>query len=298
MINRLSFFILLVALTQFVHAQGTSTGASQLKIPLDARSAALGESNVADEGQLSAWLVNPANLFSHGNLTISLTHNQWIQESQSEYLAVQIPATFGTIGMGVSTNTVPGIEIRDIPGPSLGTFSARFAVFQMGLALQPFPAVTVGASGKFVYQKLYADDGTGFGFDFGAHYQTPLPGLRIAASITNTGTLQPLRTERSDLPAYFRGGLAYSFGIDDFVFIVNGCSANNLEQSEHHAIGSIEATYKHSVSMRLGYASGYESRGLTAGLGVQYEFLQFSYAYVPFSLGLGDAHLFSLAFAL
>jgi len=37
-------------------------------------------------------------------------------------------------------------------------------------------------------------------------------------------------------------------------------------------------------------------RGLTAGIGLKWGNLNFDYAFVPFSLGLGDASLFSVSF--
>jgi hypothetical protein len=283
-------------LSHSILAQGSSTGSSQLKIPLDARSAALGEANVADAGHVSSWLLNPANLYSRGSVTVALTHAQWIQDIQSEYLAAQIPTTLGTIGFGISTNSVPGIEVRDVPGPSIGTFSARFATLQVGFATDAFQSLSVGLSAKYLYEKLYTDDATGLGIDIGMLYHTPIAGLQAAVSVTNAGSLEQFRHERSDLPTLFRGGATYAFSLDEFDFSASAAVTNDIQSAENHVLGSLETTYNNLISVRLGYASGYDSRGLTAGLGVKYEFLQFNYAFVPFSLGLGDAHLFSLGF--
>ncbi len=277
-------------------AQGSSTGSSQLKIPLDARSAALSESNVADAGQVSSWLLNPSNLYTRGSLTVALTHAQWIQDIQSEFLAAQIPMPLGTIGVAISTNSVPGIEVRDIPGPAIGTFSARFATLQVGFATNAIENLSFGLSAKYLYEKLYTDEATGFGVDVGMLYHTPISGLQAAVSMTNTGSLEQFRRERSDLPTFFRGGVTYSFYVDDFAFSASAAVANNLQYTENHLLGSLETAYNNLICVRLGYASGYDSRGLTAGLGIRYEFLRFDYAFVPFSLGLGDAHLFALGF--
>jgi hypothetical protein len=231
-------------------------------------------------------------------LTIALTHAQWIQDIQSEFLAAQIPISLGTIGIAVSTNSVPGIEVRDAPGPAIGTFSARFATMQVGFATNAIQSLSLGVSAKYLYEKLYTDDATGFGIDVGMLYRTPIRGLQAAVSVTNAGSLEQFRRERSDLPTCLRGGATYSFSLDDIVFSASAAVTNDLQQAENHLLGSLETTYKNLVSVRLGYASGYESRGLTAGLGIRYEFLQFNYAFVPFSLGLGDAHLFSLGFQI
>jgi hypothetical protein len=215
---------------------------------------------------------------------------------QSEFLGTQIPLSIGTLGLAISTNSVPGIEIRESPGPALGTFSARFAAIQMGFAVRPIENVSVGVSVKYLYEKLYADDATGFGIDAGIVYHTPITGLQAGASVTNTGTLQQFRNERSDLPTFLRAGATYAFELQEFAFSASVATANNLQYAEHHLLGSLEGTYNHFISLRAGYATGYDARGLSAGLGVKYQFVQFDYAYIPFSLGLGDGHLFTLGF--
>jgi hypothetical protein len=288
--------VLMAILPSSLLAQGYSTGSSQLKIPLTARSAALGEATVSDAGQLSSWLLNPANLYGQGPPSVALAHTQWIQEVQAEFLATQIPLSLGTIGFAVSSISVPGIEVRDAPGLAIGTFSARFASLQVGFASSPIENVSLGVSGKYLYEKLYSDEATGFGVDIGLLYNTPIKGLQAGVAVTNAGSLGQFRTERSDLPTFARGGASYAFTLDDFVFSTSAALASSLQFSERHLLGSIEATYDNLFSVRFGYESGYDSRGVTAGLGVRYEFLQFDYAYVPFSSGLGDGHLFSLGF--
>jgi hypothetical protein len=293
-------YALITALLSFAlssaGAQGSSTSSSQLKIPVTARSAAMGESTVSDPGQFSSWSINPANLFSDSPLAIALTHSQWMQEIQTEFLAVRIPIASGSLGLGVSTNSVPGIEIRDVPGPSLGTFSARFASFQIGYAQNLTNDIILGASAKYLYEKLYVDEAAGFGFDAGLNYNTPVQGLKAGFAVTNIGGLQQFQNDRSDLPMFSRIGASYTFRQDDFDFAFSGAWAHNLRDPENHVQASLEATYSQKVSLRLGYQTGYESRALSAGIGIRFEFIQFDYAYVPFALGLGDSHLFSLGF--
>jgi hypothetical protein len=285
-----------VLVVSSAQAQGSSASSSQLKIPLTARSAALGETTVSDPGQLSSWFINPANLFSNAPLAVELTHSQWMQEVQTDFLATRIPIASGALGLGVSTNSVPGIEIRDVPGPPLGTFSARFASFQIGYAQNVTDDLILGASAKYLYEKLYVDEATGFGFDAGIIYCTPVQGLKAGLSVTNLGGLQQFRNDRSDLPAFSHIGASYALQQDDFVFSLAGAWAQNLRDSESHLQGSLETAYNHTVSLLIGYQTGYESRAFSAGIGLRFEFMQLNYAYVPFRLGLGDSHLFSLGF--
>jgi len=287
---------LLPILFSSAQAQGSSVSSSQLKIPLTARSAALGESTVSDPGQFSSWFINPASLYSAAPLAVELTHSQWMQDIQTEFLATRIPLGGGTFGMGVSTNSVPGIEIRDVPGPSLATFSARFASFQIGYAQNVTSDIILGASAKYLYEKLYVDEATGFGFDAGIIYNTPVQGLKAGLAVTNIGGLQQFQRNGSDLPTFSRVGASYAFQLNEFDFSLSSAWANNLRDPENHLQGSLEATYSQKVSLRLGYQTGYESRALSAGIGIRLDFIQLDYAYVPFALGLGDSHLFSLGF--
>jgi hypothetical protein len=296
MIQRRIVFLLLALAPTLLSAQGSSVGSSQLKIPVNARTAAMGESTVSDANQFSSWLLNPANLYTKGPIVVELTHSQWIQEVQSEFIGAQMPMAFGTLGFSVSTITVPGIEVRDAPGPAVGTFSARFASVQLGFARTLVDDLAIGVAGKYLYEKLYADDATGVGFDIGLLYHSPIHGLDAAVSVTNAGSLEAYRSEASGLPTFMREGASYAFSYKEFTLLTYAAFANNLKDSENHAEGSFEATYKDLITVRLGYETGYDSRGITAGLGVRYEFMRFDYAYVPFSLGLGDGHLFSLRF--
>jgi hypothetical protein len=296
MIQRKIVIVLLTLAPSLLSAQGSSVSSSQLKIPVNARSAAMGEATVSDANQFSSWLLNPANLYTNGPIAIELTHSQWIQEVQSEFVGAQMPMAFGTLGFSVSTNTVPSIEVRDAPGPAIGIFSARFASVQLGFARKIIDDLAVGVAGKYLYEKLYTNDATGVGFDIGLLYHSPILGLDAAVSVTNAGSLEAFRNERSDLPTFLREGASYILTYDDFTLMTYAALANNLKDSENHAEGSIEASYRNLITVRIGYATGYVSRGITAGLGLRYDFIRFDYAFVPFSLGLGDGHLFSIGF--
>jgi hypothetical protein len=287
---------LLFAAGSFAWSQGSSVSSSQLKLPLSARSAALGEGTVTDPGQLSSWALNPANLYSSAPMALMITHSQWIQGIQTEGMGARIPLFGGAFGVGVWSNSVPGIEIRDVPGPAIGTFSARFSVFQAGYADDVTNDFTLGASVKYIYEKLYVNEATGYGFDIGMLYRTPLSGLNAGFAVTNLGSLRQLQDERSDLPTFVRPGVSYYFQEQDFEFMAAGAWSANVHSPESHLQLSLESTYHQQISLSFGYQTGYETRALSAGIGIRINPIQLDYAFVPFSLGLGDSHLFSLGF--
>jgi hypothetical protein len=140
-----------------LNGQGSSSALSQLKIPVNARGSALGDGTVADAGQFSSWSLNPANLYEQGARSLTLTHVQWIQDIQSEFIGVRFPVGHGNVALAISTNSVPEIEVREKPGPAIGTFTARFATLEAGYAVSLFENVSAGVTAKYLYQKLYLD---------------------------------------------------------------------------------------------------------------------------------------------
>ena len=279
-----------------LNGQGSSPALTQLKIPVNARGSALGDGTVADAGQFSSWSLNPANLYEQGARSLTLTHVQWIQDIQSEFIGVRFPVGNGSVALAISTNSVPEIEVREKPGPAIGTFTARFATLEAGYAVSLFENVSAGVTAKYLYQKLYLDDAVGIGVDFGILYHTPISGLQVAAAVTNSGSLEQFRGERSDLPSFARIGATYQFDLDDFRFRLSAASASSLQASENHLGGSLEGSYDGFLVVRLGYLTGYDSRSIATGVGIVYEFLSLDYGYVPFSYGFGGAHLLSLSF--
>jgi hypothetical protein len=287
---------LLVLSIGLVFAQGSSTGSSQLNFPMSARPASLGGAVIADIGSYSSSSINPANLWTEEPLSVLLSHSQWIQDIQTEVVGIQMPFSFGTFGLAVLNSNVRGIEIREVPGPPLGSFTARLASFQAGFATKVSDGLFVGGALKYLYEKLYVDEATGFGLDLGATYRTPVEGLTAGISMTNIGELGEFRTDPSQLPGVARLGVGYKIQYRDFSFGPSVGVANELYRNRTHAQLGLETVYDHALALRLGYETGYESRGFTAGLGFSYSIVQLDYAYVPFSLGLGEAHIFSMGF--
>ena len=72
-------------------AQGSSVGGSFLKLPLNARTASLGQAVVAEAGEVSSIGVNPANAYSLSGTVILLSNNEWIQGIPNNLLLLRLP---------------------------------------------------------------------------------------------------------------------------------------------------------------------------------------------------------------
>ena len=146
---------------------------------------------------------------------------------------------------------------------------------------------------------MFSDEATGWGFDFGLYY----PGLLIenlnaGASIRNLGSMSELRNEATKLPADLRLGLAYEFQLAEINSNITalGGYQKYIDTDDNHFHFGAEIFYDNVIAVRGGYMTGYESKNITAGLGILWSSFNFDYAFMPFSYGLGSAHTISVKF--
>jgi hypothetical protein len=277
--------------------QGSSTGSSQLLLPFHARTAALAGAVVGSRAFFSASLQNPAALSADGSIELLLSHSEWLQDVQSEFMAARLPFSIGTVGIALTNVNVKGIELRQRPGPADGSFTARFASFHLSYAGDLGDAITVGVTAKYLYEKLFVDEASGYAFDFGVLYQTPFPHLSLGASWMNSGRMKAFQRVRARLPQQLQIGLVYKSVQGDFT-IAPSLDAVTASLTGTSIAAGVEVSYQNTICLRLGYNASHPLRSFSVGGGIQYEFLKFDYAFVPFSLNFGNAHLLSLGFEL
>ncbi len=290
--------LILLTLPAVAWAQGSSTGESYLKFLFPARVLSMGEAPIADPSNATSSFANPACLASSNSAEIMFSQLQWIQDVQTQLLSASVPLPLGTASLAISSTSVGDIEVRDVPGPSLGTFNAHFNTFQVGYGATLFQDFSFGATAKYLYDKLYVDDASGFGVDFGALYKSPMDGLTFGLSLTNYGNMNKLRTQASDLPSRSNLGLNYQIFESEFKFIGNLAVSKETNSGTTAIHVGAEVNYNDLLSLRLGYQTSYDIRGLSAGLGIHYSILQLDYAFVPFSQGFGEAHIITMAVQL
>jgi hypothetical protein len=194
--------------------------------------------------------------------------------------------------------TVDDIEVRDRPGEPISTFNANYFFGSLSSGFTVVDDLDFGLTFKYLYEGLLNDESTGYGFDFGLNYLTPVKGLTASAVIKNIGSMSELRVESTKLPSELRLGGAYNFGLETakLDFIVAAEFQKYLDTDDIHINSGGEIIYNQTFAARVGYQSGYESRGFTGGVGIMWGSLRLDYAYMPFSLGLGNANLFSIQF--
>ncbi len=280
-------------------AQGTSTGEASLKFLFPARILSMAGAPIADPDNSTASFLNPACLASGKSLEVTFSQLQWIQDVQTQLLSTSLSLPIGTVAFAISSTNVADIPIREIPGPALGSFSSHSTAFQLGYGFNLLPELSMGSTVKYLYDKLYIDDASGYAIDLGALYRSPFEGLSFAVAVTNLGQMNAFRSQKTDLPTKVDLGGYYSVSSGDFDFVSSLAIGRETTTGGTNGfrLGG-EATYEKLIAIRIGYQTGLDIRSLSAGIGIHYSIIQLDYAYIPFSQGFGDANIITVGVKL
>jgi hypothetical protein len=291
-------FLAFILLPTIVLSQGTSLGVASLKLPTTPFIGATGESFIADPTALQSILINPANITSRESYGVMFSHTEWIQDVRTELLSIAAPFRYGSLALSIANTSVDGLELRTIPGPLIGTFNTQSTSFQLTYGIKLTETISLGIAPKYLYEKIFVDEATGWGIDIGTLYTPSVEGLTLGFALTNLGSLSAFRNDRTDLPSQFRIGGTYSFSLDVVTFRTAMAFSSELGVSVNHISIGTESTYNDVVTVRFGYKTGYEYRGFSAGVGLRYSIVMIDYAYIPSSSQMGTAHIISIGFIL
>lgn len=289
------FALLLVVACPRAFGQAGQSGLTFLQLGVGARPLGMGEAYSAIADDPAAAYYNPAALTLSPSPQILLMHKEWVQDVKTEYIAAT--TSLGRLGLGISVDatSVNDIEIRNVPGPPIGTFDARNASIGLSAAYPATQDLSIGVTGKFLYEKLLIDEASGYGIDLGALYRTPWS-VNLALAVSNLGSMSVLHDDASVLPRLLRAGAGYQVAIehlDGSLILAADFLRNTVERTNHLHFGT-EFDYQNSLALRLGYQTGYDAKNISAGLGIRYSIMQLDYAFVPFRYDFGTTHTFSL----
>ncbi|MHB1688430.1 MAG: PorV/PorQ family protein [Ignavibacteriaceae bacterium] len=285
------------AASMFAQSAGNS-GLSFLKLGFGARNVAMGDAGAAASSDVTSLFYNPANLSDAAGNQIMLMHNEWIQGIRSEILGAKTDLFGIPFALGLNVTSVNDIPIRTQATPDpIASFNAEYFFGSISTGFHLVDNISFGATIKYLYEGLYVDEATGWGFDFGLNYKTPIDGLSAVAVIRNLGSMNQLRNQNTKLPTEIRFGPEYKFGFPDSKIGVN-VAAEFLKYTpnndSHFNLGA-EVIYDNLISLRGGYQSNYFSKNFTGGLGIMWGDLNFDYAFSPFQYGLGTGNSLSLS---
>ena len=291
------YLIVLILAASSAYSQNDgagNTGLAFLKLGVTSRAISMGEAVVSNINDAAATHYNPAALFNGSKGNIMFMHNEQVLGVRTEFLAAKIKMNKFAFGLSVNNTAVDDIEVREIPGESVEKFSAQN--FSMGLSVgyRVNEMLTLGMTGKFLFEKIYIDNASGFAFDFGGLYVKDK--LSLGLAISNLGSMSELRSESTKLPSSVRGGASYIIPVTglESLLRVSAEGYKVLDGGKFHTHTGAEFLYKDFLALRVGYQSGYENKSITTGIGLIYKAINLDYAFVPYKFSQGSSHTITL----
>ncbi|MCB0720386.1 MAG: PorV/PorQ family protein [Bacteroidetes bacterium] len=300
--------------TRSVSKRGT-TAADFLSIPVGARAAAMGNAISASVDDLTSIYWNPAGLAAVRQGNVTAEYAQWLADVDFNFFAIAAPTGAGTIGLAITSMRTPEMEVTTVDDQygTGETFTASSYALALSLGRQLTDRFGVGASIKYVSERIWNSNAGGVAMDIGTMFVTPFSGIRLGASISNFGTkmqltgddllvkvdIDPnnggnnesnrafLSTGEFDMPLTMRIGLAGEVFQSDKARLTLAVDALNPNNSEQYVnVGAELGLAGDLLMIRGGYSELFLAdnvRSLTVGAGLNYRFaplyLSFDYSY-------------------
>lgn len=285
-------FPLFPLLAQTVYGDTELPPGAFLWLATDAATEALGGSGTGANSRTSAGWANPAALFNEGNLTVGATYSYLREATNHSNIFANYRVKNWSGAARLFLINTGDIEARTGPTSEPDyTFTGHQLYTQLSLARKFSDMISVGASAKWIHERLDNEDRSGWVFDFGglAEYKFASAGI----SVLNWGNEVYFKKYREYYPITYRiGGSAkvLDYGAVNFDWIKPD------KMSGWAAIG-IEGNLADFAVGRFGYTPFHDTRNISAGFGVSFRSFKLDYALANYSEGLGMSHQVTLSYA-
>ncbi|MFQ6618806.1 MAG: PorV/PorQ family protein [Fidelibacterota bacterium] len=279
-------------------ANKSTFGLSWLKIGVGAKAAGMGNTGVTSVRDATAIYWNPAGLTRASGTGVVFSYNSWFQGVSNSYLGFSFPGERNFLGFSFYLSDVGEIERRG-EAPTiepLGKFSAHYLAAFISLARRFENSLSLGATLKYLYEKIYIHSASGFGLDFGVIYPLPAWGATFGAVLQNLGGMGKLKDKSSRIPAVFKLGVGKEVSNLHWNGISIEFSADFGKYIGSYSFLRLGAELRGGphINLRGGYELGEGSGRFGTGLGIKFKIYRFDYSYSPFEIGLGESHRVSI----
>ncbi len=280
-----------------------TTAAQFLKIPAGARAIGLGGAYSALATDISAVYWNPAGIARIGGNGESIfNHANWLADTKYDFAAFSVNlGLMGSVAAHIISFSVPEDVVRTIEHPD-GTgevWRANMIAIGVTYARNLTDRFSIGFTGKYVQETIYAMTARGAAMDIGFMYTTPYDKLVIGAAISNFGTKMhiigrnlyfnedPLpepgtvdavpseyRTGYYDMPLGLRFGLAWHAYKSENLKVVAVLDGNEPNDNSQYYNTGVEVGIRDMLFLRAGYRAlllENSEQGLTFGFGIRYD---------------------------
>lgn len=273
---------------------GTS-GYQFLKINVDARSAAMGGSNVADAMDGSALYLNPALAVQMKNSQLHLGHTAYFADISLNYASYV--HKMGSIAVGGSLVYLDSGEMKETTEFAPFGTGRTFRTIHMAAGLSFSQELTnlfsYGATIKYLDERIEEVQAQSVVFDIGFFYRVGDTGLRFAVGLNNfgldatpsgktirqtlNGPVEETNFEDVSPPTMFLIGAAYdAYSSNNFDILVTGQITNPSDNAERLSFGT-EVAYMKQFFLRAGYEFGTDEASWPSfGVGFKLPILNYS----------------------
>lgn len=299
------------------------TGMKFLSVSLDARASALGEAFTSLQSDATAMFYNPAGMARISNYaSVTLGSTNYIADIKYIYGGIAFAPFDGDYGVfGINFESVDYGDLQatirynnDQGFLDAGTFSPTAFALGIGYAKAISEKFSVGGNVKYVRQSLGTAiigdvlvDGNGtvsgrtakaetnvMAFDFGVIYKTGFKSLDFGMSVRNFSREVKYIKDGFQLPLMFKIGISFNAvdllnGVDKNMhsLLLTFDASHPRDYPEQVAIGA-EYTFMKLLSLRVGYQTPNDEKGISAGFGLGHSFSGFDfgidYAYTSFGV--------------
>ncbi len=298
------------------------TGMKFLSVSLDARASALGEAFTSLQSDATAMFYNPAGMARITNYaSVTLGSTNYIADIKYIYGGVAFAPFDGDYGvLGINFESVDYGDLQatirynnDQGFLDAGTFSPNALSVGVGYAKALSDKFSVGGNIKYVRQSLGTAlvgdvqvDGSGnpsgrtskaetnvMAFDFGVIYKTGFKSLDFGMDVRNFSREVKYVKDGFQLPLMFKIGVSFNAADlldvdkDMHSLLLSFDASHPRDYPEQVAIGA-EYTFMKLLSLRVGYQTPNDEKGISAGIGLEHSFSGFNfgvdYAYTSFGV--------------
>ncbi|MFC1556230.1 PorV/PorQ family protein [candidate division KSB1 bacterium] len=292
----IAIIVFIVSSSMFISAQ--QPGMAFLRLSADAAGAARGGALTASGTGLSAVHWNPAGLAENNGHQIYISHIKGFEDTNSEYAGLLWKRNDRqTFALTLLSNNIEGIEFRTKPTEEPeGNISAHDLYAGVSFAYKYRQDIHIGLSAKYLYQKIYLYDATGFAGDLGVRYIPEGKPYKAGIALRNIGSMQAMRSEKTEMPALMRAGATYTFTLDekDFRSIEVSGDYEVIFDGDNHTYLGVDFRQESTYHISFGYVNGYDTGRFSYGGGVSVGKYGFDYAYLPEITSFGNQHILTL----
>jgi len=275
-----------------------------LKLGAGARATGLGEAfvSVADDASATYW--NPAGLLGIKHNDVMGTHHAWLQDLNHEFVGFAGHRGRHAVGFSFIGLYTSDIESRDETGAYRGMFGFSNNAFSGSYAFQLTSEIGVGGTVRYVRESLVGTpDGdfslSGFSFDLGGQWKTPLRGVTAAAVLRHLGGSMHYDISGAqdfDLPTALQGGVSYRRQDVAGGALTLAADALATRGDDLSLRVGAEYAYRGQFLMGAGVKSGLDNENVSFGVGYQNK-VRVHYAFTPIQSDLGSSHRITVGYS-